>query len=362
MLCNISIVSRATEVSGPTQTFNFSIDWSRENVWYTSCNYGDVEEEFSQYVNSDNINSSTYHYLFHVFETRNKLFTSSSDAYAYKVTIDVSNVSRSSSRVMFQNYCLSSVDEFLDGNPNSIIRAHANTGLFTTWIVTDNLSKDYYFGLITYYNTSYMASYGSSGSIIPTFNYGSYSIQADVALTLTPYSKTGYLQEIANNSKETNEKLDETNEKLGETNEKLDEANETSKGIFASITEFFGSFFKNLIDSVISLFVPSADEMGELFNQLNQFFSDRFGFLYAPFDYMIRLMQVFLSSTGGTSLTFPGFSIMGYEVWPDLTYDLSEDPLVGQICGYVRIGTGILLAGYFIMYLQNFFKERFGSG
>ena len=168
--------------------------------------------------------------------------------------------------------------------------------------------------------------------------------------------------DLEDQTQQITDKIDSTNDKIDSTNEKLDEANETSKGIFASITEFFGSFFKNLIDSVISLFVPSADEMGELFNQLNQFFSDRFGFLYAPFDYMIRLMQVFLSSTGGTSLTFPGFSIMGYEVWPDLTYDLSEDPLVGQICGYVRIGTGILLAGYFIMYLQNFFKERFGSG
>ena len=142
----------------------------------------------------------------------------------------------------------------------------------------------------------------------------------------------------------------------------IQDTNETTKGIFSSIKDFFGSFFQNLINAVVSLFVPSAEEMGGLFDQLNQFFSDRFGFLYAPFDYMIRLMNVFLSSTGTTGITLPGFSIMGYEVWSDQTYDLSSDPLVGTILGYVRIGTGILLSGYFIMFLQNFFKERFGSG
>lgn len=145
-------------------------------------------------------------------------------------------------------------------------------------------------------------------------------------------------------------------------NKLQEEANETSKGIFASIKDFFGSFFSNLINSVISLFVPSSDEMSALFDQLNQFFSNRFGFLYAPFDYMIRLCKFFISSTGSTSLTFPGFSIMGEQVWADQTYDLASDELVGTILGYVRTGTGILLAGYFIMFLQNFFKERFGTG
>lgn len=146
------------------------------------------------------------------------------------------------------------------------------------------------------------------------------------------------------------------------TGQKLDEQNNTSKGILSKITDFFSSFFSNLINSVISLFVPSSDEMSALFDQLNQFFSDRFGFLYAPFDYMIRLCGVFTSSTGETSLTFPGFSIMGEQVWSDMTYDLASDELVGTILGYVRTGTGILLAGYFIMYLQGFFKERFGTG
>ena len=153
-----------------------------------------------------------------------------------------------------------------------------------------------------------------------------------------------------------------TGQKLDTLNDSVKDVNETSKGILSRITDFFGSFFQNLINSVVSLFVPSADEMSGLFEQLNQFFSDRFGFLYAPFDYFIRLLNIFLAGDGAVSLTFPGFEILGETVWEPYTYDFSSEPLVGTIFGYVRTGTGILLAGWFIMYLQDFFKERFGTG
>lgn len=156
--------------------------------------------------------------------------------------------------------------------------------------------------------------------------------------------------------------LDKVYDELEKGNGLQEEENETTKGIWQTLIDFFTGFFSNLINAVISLFIPSTEDMSDLFDQLNDFFSDRFGFLYAPFDYMIRLMQVFTSSTGSTGLTLPGFSIMGYVVWSDQTYDLASDPLVNTICGYVRMGTGILLSGYFIMYLQQFFKERFGTG
>lgn len=146
------------------------------------------------------------------------------------------------------------------------------------------------------------------------------------------------------------------------TEQIMGEVNETSKGIFGAIKDFFGSFFQNLIDSVIGLFVPSTDEMSDLLGQLNDFFSDTFGFLYAPFDYLIQLVGVFTSSTGGTGLTLPRFSILGQEVWGDQTYDIASDPVAGKVLEYVRIGTGVLLGGWFIMYLQDFFKERFGKG
>lgn len=156
--------------------------------------------------------------------------------------------------------------------------------------------------------------------------------------------------------------LDDIENNTDRTAEATEQTAEATKGIWQTIQNFFGSFFQNLIDSVIGLFVPSSEEMSGLFDELNQFFSDTFGFLYAPFDYLIRLVGCFTSSTGSTGLTFPGFSIMGQEVWAEQTYDIAGDPVAGKVLEYVRIGTGVLLAGWFIMYLQDFFKERFGKG
>lgn len=156
--------------------------------------------------------------------------------------------------------------------------------------------------------------------------------------------------------------LDKIEDNTGRGADAAEETAETTKGIWETIKEFFGGFFNNLIESIVHLFVPTSEEMSGLFDELNQFFSDTFGFLYAPFDYLIQLIGVFTSSSGSTGLVFPGFSIMGHEVWPDMTYDISSDPVAGKVLEYVRIGTGVLLAGWFIMYLQDFFKEKFGSG
>ena len=256
--------------------------------------------------------------------------------------------------ILQQSYAIGTWDEVESGSASSILSSKSgNTA--TIWLVTNYSEVTYYLGLLSYCHYQYDYLSSSTGDPWTHFFYASYNLKANAVFKITPYTETGYYKAIADNTKETNEKLDEANKIAQDTNE-------TTKGIFSSIKDFFGSFFQNLINAVVSLFVPSAEEMGGLFDQLNQFFSDRFGFLYAPFDYMIRLMNVFLSSTGTTGITLPGFSIMGYEVWSDQTYDLSSDPLVGTILGYVRIGTGILLSGYFIMFLQNFFKERFGSG
>ena len=191
-----------------------------------------------------------------------------------------------------------------------------------------------------------------------TFNLpGGATGKANIGFTLTVNGTVSFA--IERTEKEI---LEDINTDTIEQTEQAKEQTETQKGIFNSIKEFFAGFFQNLIDSVVHLFVPTSDEMSDLLEQLNQFFSDTFGFLYAPFDYFIQLVNVFLSADAGTGLTLPGFSIMGHEVWADQTYDLSSDPLVGQIFGYVRTGTGVLLACWFIMYLQNFFKERFGKG
>lgn len=339
------IESRATAPSGEPSTTSFTYAINQTVSSENMCNYGDVEYEVQ--VSASNVVTTDAYFHYADFSKKVPFLVSSSDIYAYKVDFAFSNTSSvGSMRNIYAHFVYGTVDDFFSENLTGIADLGLKNRDTSLWIVSDYSVSTYYFSTLSYVHTYMVGTSSSSAKIVVT---------SDVDVTITPYTQTGYLQEIADNSKETNEKLEETNETLKDTNE-------TTKGIFSSITEFFGSFFQNLIDSVIGLFVPSAEEMSDLFGQLNDFFSDRFGFLYAPFDYMIQLMQVFTSSTGSTGLTFPGFSIMGYEVWPDMTYDLASDPLVSMICGYVRTGTGILLSGYFIMFLQQFFKERFGNG
>lgn len=157
-------------------------------------------------------------------------------------------------------------------------------------------------------------------------------------------------------------KLDSINETEKEQLEQAEEQTETQKGIWQSIKDFFGSFFDNLISSIIHVIVPTSEEMSDLFNRLNDFFAETFGFLYYPFDFIIQAFNIFLEADSATGLTLPGFSIMGYEVWSEQTYDLASEPIVGTIFGYVRMGTGAMLAMAFLNYLRDFFDKRFGGG
>lgn len=161
---------------------------------------------------------------------------------------------------------------------------------------------------------------------------------------------------------ETNDYLEEQNQLQEEGNKLQEEANQIAEEQKENEKNFFDNFFGNLIDAIIGVFVPSSEELSELFDRLNTFFSDTFGFLYYPFDFIIRAFDVFLNSDSDTGITFPGFSIMGYEVWDDYTYNIADEGIAGDIFGYVRIGTGAMLGMFLVGYLRNFFDKRFGGG
>lgn len=99
------------------------------------------------------------------------------------------------------------------------------------------------------------------------------------------------------------DKQDETNSKLDEQNKKLDEQNETSKNIWESIKEvlsYINPFSENffvyklislLIDAIKSLFIPSDDFFSNYFTNLKDWFSDRLGFLFYPFELVIDILN-----------------------------------------------------------------------
>lgn len=211
------------------------------------------------------------------------------------------------------------------------------------------------------FNASFPLSVAATAVNIGTSSYPVYLINGRVNCQWTVTVEYQY-REVFNAT--TGQKLDTIDDSIQQGNKIAEDTNQVTKNIFQRITEFFGSFFSNLINAVVSLFMPSSDEFNDFFTRLNAFFEDHFGFLFAPFKYFNMLITWTFTNDGlatSTALTFPGFSIMGYEVWPSMTYDLASDPLVGTICGHVRKVTGILLAVYFVTFIQNFFRERFGT-
>ena len=118
-----------------------------------------------------------------------------------------------------------------------------------------------------------------------------------------------------------------------------------------------------MLDGIKGLFIPDADYFSALFTDLNDWFSERLGFLYVPIDLFIRLCDVFLSAgSGSATLSLPGFSIMGYAVWTEQSFNLglfleSNFPVLMTA---VRFATSVLIVFGFLDLLWHKYEEVFG--
>lgn len=106
---------------------------------------------------------------------------------------------------------------------------------------------------------------------------------------------------------ELKNKQDETNKKLEDQTNAIKESNETNKNIFERIGEmlsYINPFSENffvyklielLVDAIKSLFIPSDDFFGNYFTELKDWFSERLGFLFYPFQLIIDILNKILN-------------------------------------------------------------------
>ena len=103
-----------------------------------------------------------------------------------------------------------------------------------------------------------------------------------------------------------------------EQTEAIKENTETNKGIWETLKEilsFLNPFSENffvyklielLIEGIKSLFIPSDEFFGNYFSDLNDWFSDRLGFLYYPIELLIDILNRYLNlSSSNLSFTIP---------------------------------------------------------
>ena len=206
--------------------------------------------------------------------------------------------------VRFSNYFLT------DGSGNLLTSGSGASSLpFKVGRLSSFMSTDGNYVLFPYFveydlmmsKTSYQNNSEPFSYVFTTTVNGSVSCsvasESDIASASNPVSDAGTQQAISD--------LNDTQEDIKETTE---DTNETTHSIFTSISDFFGSFFENLI----GIFVPDDDFFSDWFSDLNDLLSDKLGVLYYPFDFIISLLNEIyngIPDNSAGSFTFPEVKI-----------------------------------------------------
>lgn len=126
-------------------------------------------------------------------------------------------------------------------------------------------------------------------------------------------------------------------------------------GILSKITEFFGSFFSNLI----GIFVPEEGYFSDWFTRLNTLLAVKLGMLYAPFDLLIQVLTSILNADDSfVGIPFPGIEWDGQYLVEPFTFTFSSlGDVYTDLQGYVYFGTDVILLLAFFGLLQDKIKH-----
>lgn len=128
-------------------------------------------------------------------------------------------------------------------------------------------------------------------------------------------------------------------------------------GLFSRLFNAITSIPQKIVEGFKSLFIPSNDYFSDWFDDLNAFFTDHLGFLWQPIEWTVSVVSAFLGSGGSTTLTFPGFSIMGYQIWNDVQVDLAQ--IWGEIPvqDYIYMATDLIIIGSIVALVYKKYEE-----
>lgn len=115
-----------------------------------------------------------------------------------------------------------------------------------------------------------------------------------------------------------------------------------------------------IIDGLKGLFIPSDEFFKSYFDDLYEYFSDRFGFLSFPFDLLARFVDLVINSSDvDCVLTLPSFEIMGEQLLYENSFNLTEflEQNFGFLLSVIRMGTSIILIMSFVQLCGDKWKE-----
>lgn len=134
-------------------------------------------------------------------------------------------------------------------------------------------------------------------------------------------------------------------------------------------TQKQGNFFKSVLEwftnfpnMMLSIVVPSDGTFSDFFAELREFINSKMGILGYPFEIFAKLVDL-INNSGDTIITLPSFSIMGYTVWDNISYNLSDGLAeFSAMLSAIRIGMSVLIISAFLLYCQKKFDEVLKGG
>lgn len=150
------------------------------------------------------------------------------------------------------------------------------------------------------------------------------------------------------------------NNSIQQGNKLQEEANQTGKGILGKITDFFGSFFENIINALKSLFIPEDGYFSDFFSRLNDFFSEKLGFLYEPIELFLSFLNAIQDASVGASpgLTFPEIKWEDDVIVPETRVDFSiVNEAIPELQDKIYFVTDIIMVGAVLILLEKKIDE-----
>lgn len=150
------------------------------------------------------------------------------------------------------------------------------------------------------------------------------------------------------------------NNSIQQGNKLQEEANETGKGILGKITDFFSSFFENIINALKSLFIPEDGYFSDFFTRLNDFFSEKLGFLYEPIELFLDFLNAIQNASVGASpgLTFPEIKWEDDVIVPETHADFSiVNEAIPELQDKIYFVTDIIMVGAVLILLEKKIDE-----
>ena len=177
---------------------------------------------------------------------------------------------------------------------------------------------------------------------VPTYN----KLQ-EILLSIQNISMGSDLQKIADQI--SNSTTEQTNDLISNANsnqEKTDQA-----------IQKHGNF---IIEGLKSLFIPSDEYFNAKFSDLNEFFKDRFGFLYTPIDLLVRFVNlIYGASDTFDGIPFPELSWDGHVLLAAQTvkFDILDIAAFKQVQKYLYFLTDVMMIGALVSLIHRKFEE-----